>query len=236
VWHKGIVSNQRVGQTANFNFRSSRNQSFANAVYLATNSSFRAIAPGSRAKSRRAEADRMVHPGVRVATGVALALLLAVGLAVGTRNTPLDQATAYSLALCATLLVSPLAWGHYYMIQLPALLCVPLWLSWRGMPRLAGIVAALPPVLSWTYYVGMPYTGELGILGLGTALWFVLACGCILGIESTAPFAASSLSRTRMDSGRAGLYHPLGIGGRLRHPSRRTASHDYSGQERRSKR
>ena len=35
TWHSGVVANQRVGQTANFNIRSSRNQSLANGVYLA---------------------------------------------------------------------------------------------------------------------------------------------------------------------------------------------------------
>ena len=63
------------------------------------------------------------------------------------------------------------------MALVPAVLCVPLWISSRGKPRLALCVAAIPPILSWSYYVAMPYTGEIGLLGLGTAAWFVVACG-----------------------------------------------------------
>ncbi len=228
VWHAGIVSNQRVGETANFNFRSARNQSFANAVHLAMNSSSRTEAPVSRASVRLAPADRMVHPAVRVVIGAALALLLAVGLALSRRNTALDQATAFSLALCATLLVSPLAWGHYYMVQLLAVLCVPLWLSRRGMPRLARLVAALPPILSWAYYVGMPYTGELGLLGLGTALWFLVACGLILGMEVWAKSSDAAV-REPGGTGNARLHRSTGKHRLRPHATRPAPTRSVSG-------
>ena len=157
--------------------------------------------------ARLAGADRMVHPTVRVVIGVALVLLLAVGLALARRNTVLDQLTAYSLALCATLLVSPLAWSHYYMVELPAVLCVPVWLSWRGMPRLARVVAAIAPILLWSHYLAMPYTGELGLLGLGTAAWFLLACVCILAIEVSAARAPIMLDATS-DAGNLRMHRP----------------------------
>jgi hypothetical protein len=116
---------------------------------------------------------------VRVANGVFLILLLAVAAMVGRRGNGSDAFTAFGLASCAMLLVSPLSWGHYFMAELPALLCVPIWLSRRGMLRAARIAAVVPAVLSWSYYLAMPQVGGLGLLGLGTAGWFLGVCGLI---------------------------------------------------------
>jgi hypothetical protein len=35
-------------------------------------------------------------------------------------------------------------------------------------------------VLSWSHYVAMPYVGGVGILGMGTAAWFLFACGSMV--------------------------------------------------------
>ena len=183
IWQARIVTNDRVSANANFNIHSFRNQSLANAVYLCTKSVAPTAVLDPRSRAGWDRPERVVHPGVHVVIGVILIALLAVGLAVGRRTDRLDRATAYSLSCCATLLVSPLSWGHYYMAGVPAVLCVPLWLSRCGQPGLARIAAAIPPILSWSYYLAMPYTGAVGLLGLGTAAWFVGACGVILGIE-----------------------------------------------------
>ena len=77
---------------------------------------------------------------VRALVLVCLAML---GLATGRRGDPLEQAAAYGLACTATLLISPLAWGHYYMIELPAIVCLPIWLrrhGWRHIGEVDGIV------------------------------------------------------------------------------------------------
>ena len=88
VWHAGVVANERVGQTANFNFRSARNQSFANAVYLSTRSASPRDSGWASAAQAVNRPDRLVHPGVRVVIGVVLTFLLAVSLALGRRITP----------------------------------------------------------------------------------------------------------------------------------------------------
>jgi hypothetical protein len=68
---------------------------------------------------------------------------------------------------------------------------VPIWLLRRGRLMLARAAAVVPPVLSWSYYLAMPYTGGLGLLGLGTTVWFLGVCGSILGHEMVgAPGAA----------------------------------------------
>lgn len=142
-----------------------------------------ASALGTRGSSGNAEAftpdqpERIANPAVRVAIGFILISLLALAAMVGRRGHALDAFSAFALASCATLLVSPLAWGHYFMVQLPALLCVPIWLSRSGMPRAARIAALAPVVLSWSYYLAMPQFGGLGLLGLGTAGWFLGGCG-----------------------------------------------------------
>src|SRR5262249_54377393 len=102
-------------------------------------------------------------------------------------------------------------WGHYYMAGVPSVLCVPLWLSRRGQPGLARIAAAIPPILSWSYYLAMPYTGALGLLGLGTAAWFLGACGVILGIEVAGALATPPIP-LRKEPGIPGLLRPHWIG------------------------
>ena len=112
----------------------------------------------------------------------------------GRRGTGLDAHVAFGLACCATLVVSPLSWGHYFMVELPALICVPIWFWRRGMPMVARIAAGVPVVLSWSYYVAMPYVGGLGVLGLGTAAWFLGVCGLVLCAEVSGGFTRTSAS------------------------------------------
>jgi hypothetical protein len=193
VWHDRIVANERVGPNANFNIHSFRNQSLANAVYLWTKATRRTSAQDSQSSSPRDRPERIVHPVVRLVMGVILTLLLAVGLVLGRRENGLDQAAAFSLACCATLLISPLSWGHYFMAEVPAFICVPIWLSRRGQPIPARLVAVFPAVLSWSHYLAMPYTGALGLLGLGTTAWFLVACGLILWVEISTPLDISPL-------------------------------------------
>jgi hypothetical protein len=193
VWHARVVANERVGPNLNFNIHSFRNQSLANAVYMYFKATSRTAASDGPTLARPDRPERFVHPGVRVVIAMILTLLLAVALIVRRSSDYLDQATGFGLACCATLLVSPLSWGHYFMVQLPAALCVPVWCLRRGLPKLAMTVATIPPVLSWSYYVAMPITGAHGLLGLGTTAWFLGACGLILGIEVLAVLAASKI-------------------------------------------
>jgi hypothetical protein len=179
-WYKRVVANERVGPDANFNIHSDRNQSLANAVYLLNRAASIGSRPDVRGNGSDDRPERIVHPAVRGMAAVTLAALLAVGLALGRHEDPLQQVTAYGLASCATLIVSPLSWGHYYIAQAPAVLFVPLWLLRCGRPLQARIAAAIPPILSWSYYMAMPYTGGLGLLGLGTTVWFLAVCGSIL--------------------------------------------------------
>jgi hypothetical protein len=205
VWQKQVVHNDRIGPQRNFNLHSYRNQSMANGIFLLS-SSIVQVTDGKPAESHTgigssagdvttgdqrvvaatatdgsaAQAGRIGHPSIRIAIAGILIALAAVSAIVGRRANSLDGFTAFGLGCVATLLVSPLSWGHYFMAELPALLCVPVWLARRGLPRAARAAAVTPVVLSWVHYVAMPYAGGIGILGLGTAAWFLLVCGLML--------------------------------------------------------
>jgi Glycosyltransferase family 87 len=181
VWYNRVVVNERVGPNANFNIHSYRNQSLANAYYLWSRATGHQVTRDSRAAAPRDRAERVVHPSVRVVIGVDLALLMIVGLVLGSRDDHLDQATAYGLACGVTLLASPLSWCHYFMVQLPALLCMPAWLTRRGMTTLGRVFALVPAAMSWAHYL-VPPIAELGLLGLVTTAWFSTAIGLVLGV------------------------------------------------------
>jgi hypothetical protein len=80
----------------------------------------------------------------------------------------------------AIVLVSPLAWGHYFVLWLPAILLVVPWIDRRGYPRAALVLGAAPAALTWTHYLAMRLCGPFGLLGLGTTAWFLVACGFVL--------------------------------------------------------
>jgi len=193
LWQERVVTNQQIGTTENFNIHSFRNQSLANSVYLLTRTVRHAPAADSIEPPPPDPAERFTLPAVKAVQGAMLAVLAALGLAIGRRSRGIDQATAYSLAAYATLVLSPLAWAHYFVVELPALICVPLWLSTRGRSTLAWVVPVIPPLLSWSYYLPMKTTGPLGLLGLGTTAWFVVVCGWILVLHMKPPLRATSL-------------------------------------------
>jgi hypothetical protein len=183
-WHARIVTNERVGADNNFNIHSYRNQSLANAVYLWERSTAPRSGPRFEAKNSPDRPERIIHGAVPVLIGLILTALLVVGFLLGRQEDPLDQAAAFGLACCATLVVSPLSWGHYYMAETLAVFLAPIWLLRRGKPAQAKIVAVIPPVLCWSHYLAMPYIGELGLLGLGTTVWFLGVCMLIVGNEA----------------------------------------------------
>src|SRR5262249_6482136 len=158
------------------------------------------------AEQRRS--DHVTRRIVQVARTTFMILLLAATLVIGLRNDVPGQAMTYGLACLASLVVSPLAWGHYYVMPLPAALFGPLWLVRRGYPIAARAVAVGLPVWCWTHYVFMPWIGPIGLLGLGTAFWFVSVCIAALLVRDLSPRIAASLSM----SVRADRDHDLIVG------------------------
>jgi hypothetical protein len=186
-WTDRVVSNDRLGSSANFDVHSPRNQSLANAVFLLgeQHRSDKAREPIDRAA--RDQAPRIGNRSVVVVIAAALAILMFVELVIGRRDDPDASVANFGLACTATLLVSPLAWGHYYMMMLPAALFVPLWLAHRGWVRLGMIAAAAPALFTWIHYLFLRQVGPLGLLGLSTTAWFFAVCGAIAFVEFNAP-------------------------------------------------
>jgi hypothetical protein len=91
----------------------------------------------------------------------------------------------FGLASLGILLVSPLSWGHYYVFALPAGLFVPLWLRRHGFSFMALLSAATLPVLTCSHYALKPWCGPIGLLGLGTTLWFLSTSSLLLFFHAT---------------------------------------------------
>jgi hypothetical protein len=205
-WAKKIQASAKGGPQGD-NLHMPRNQSMSNALELfarwvpRTSSAGRTLArdpayPDLLAQPRvpRAILDSIVW-SVRL---IALVLLFLVGRRLVIGNDPAGEPAAFGLACAATLLISPLAWAHHYVIALPAVLFVPWWLWTRGRRAAVRALCAVPPVLAAVHYaaidtelivrpIGSSLVWTIGLMGVGTTLWYVAACGLIL---STSPGAA----------------------------------------------
>jgi hypothetical protein len=174
TWTVQVAANKQVGWRSNFDIHSPRNQSLANAVHQWTDPKRSALG-----RPLPPEAELWARLAVLATRGLVLTLLAALGLASGGRGRSLDLALGFSLACAATLLISPIAWGHYFMIELPALVVLPLWLGGNGCPLAARLLVAVPALLAWTHYLLLKHVGTLGLLGLGSTAWFLAACASI---------------------------------------------------------
>jgi hypothetical protein len=189
--------NADAGREAQVDIDTASNQSLGNAAYMlaakvrGTASHF---VPGSdtdddacpaswlaavTAKAERRRADHVVRRMVQAAHAIVLGLLIAVGVATGWGGDRLGQAATYGLACLAIVLISPVAWTHYFVLWLPGILFVPVWLARRGHAIASRASVVSPAVLIWGHYLAKPWTGAVGVLGLGTMIWFVAVASLI---------------------------------------------------------
>ncbi len=189
TWSRKVATSPDMGREVFVEVDGDSNQSFSNAAHLlAARIRGRATAGANSVTDQAAHrqwlaavtaigahrrADYVTAEWVRGVQVIVLVLLIVAGLAVGLRGDALAQAATYGLACLATVLVSPVAWSHYYVLWLPSLLFVPLWLVRRGHRRAAGVVAMVPMGLIWMHYLAKPWFGQFGLLGLGTLAWFL---------------------------------------------------------------
>jgi hypothetical protein len=211
TWVQRVASNPAVGEQAKFHIDSISNQSLGNAAHRLAATVRGPVRDPSGGKywlavdtaiAQQRQNDQFTGRVVQISRAVIVALLLAVVVRVSLTSDKLAKAAAFGLAMLATLLVSPLAWGHYYVLVLPAVLFAPLWLKECGHPAVSRILATGLPALIWMHYVLMPWTGPIGLLGLGTTLWFLVACA--FSLVARAPSRGetpASLLDLRADSG-----------------------------------
>ena len=178
-----IVFNHDMGGENDLTYHSVRNQSLTNAVYRLGNWVAYAWEGGpddlAEPKPGETVVMPMDHPIVhRVVMAVRLGLLVlltAVGWRAARRGATLDLAAAFGAACVATLLVSPLSWGHHYLIAAPGFLFVPVWYWRQGRIRFAKSLAISACGLVFAHYLLLDWTGRAGLLGLGTTIWFLAA-------------------------------------------------------------
>ncbi len=187
------------------NSRSTRNQSLQNAAYRLGNFVWHKAAGGpddrladffERPKTLfdRPEMIMDSPPAEWILLGLRLAVLAAlgfVGIRLGLHGDTLSLATAFSLGCIAMLVVSPIARVHYFMLFVPAILYLPLWLDRQNHTRAAKIMAIIPIILIDLHYIFLSYAGRVGLLGLGTTVWLLTAF--VLIARSSLKAAASAL-------------------------------------------
>lgn len=199
TWYERVASNQQVGPDQQFNVHSTRNQSLANAVYRLGNWMTDKAAGGPDERiaddlARAGETLPMDAPLVGILITGARAGLVALLLLVAVRwrapaADPLGQAAAFGLACAMTLPLSPISWGHHFVILLPGLIVLPLAVSVQGHRLAARVLAVAPAVLLLLHYLSLELAagiaGRLGILGIGLTVWCVAAALLLLRSPSS---------------------------------------------------
>jgi hypothetical protein len=165
-----------------------RNQSLTNAIHRFGNWAAGEPQPNSgtwQDVTAAANSGRPMDAGivgtmllaVRIGVGC---LLLAVGYRTARAGDPLGLAVGFSLAYLATLIVCQIARGHYFVIWLPTILFTCTWLVRQHRPRSAAWHAIMAALLVLVHYVFLSRAGAIGVLGLGTAIWFTTVSITIL--------------------------------------------------------
>jgi hypothetical protein len=184
TWMDRVAANDEVGIDNDFNVKSMRNQSLANAVErLGNRIAFATgIGPDDRLVddlSQQTTTMPMDAPWVQRALQAAsfslLLLLVVAAWRVARRDDPARLVAVFGLACAATLVLSPISWGHPYVVWLPALVFVPAWLWRNGRQALAIAMAETALVLSVAHYVVLDHAGRVGLLGIGVSVWYVAA-------------------------------------------------------------
>jgi len=172
------------------NSRSARNQSMQNAVARLGNFAMYLAGAGPDDQDVPLTAQRplppmpMDHPivqkGLVALRAVLFAAVLIVAWRLGTAGSRLDLAAAFALGCVAMLVISPIARGHYFMLYVPGVIFVPLWLARHGDLKLLGkslaqVLAISPAVVVIAHYTMLSVAGRMGLLGLGTTGWLLAA-------------------------------------------------------------
>jgi hypothetical protein len=180
------------------NSHSIRNQSLQNGAYRFGNflSHVFASGPDDRLVERfdappmamdSPVADRFLFLS-RALIGIAL---LALGVRLARQpGSRLNMAVGFALSCVTMLSISPVGRAHYFMLLVPAILFVPLWLDLRGRRRTGIVLATTLSALPLLHYALLPYAGRVGLLGLGTTTWLLAAMAIIGRTDSAAVFAS----------------------------------------------
>jgi len=185
-----VVANDNVGAANDFNFKSKRNQSLDNGVRRLGNLLAYTWADGP--DDQLVDRPNMPQTAMPMETpavdrGIKLVVLgFLLGLAALVLRTAWQSSltpwpAVFGLGCLATLIVSPLSWGHHYVMAVPAMLFVPALLLRQGNQRAATILAGSAALLCIVHYVALEVAGRIGLLGIGMSVWTAAAIAVNFG-------------------------------------------------------
>jgi len=97
---------------------------------------------------------------------------------------PIGTAAVFGLACAMTLPLSPISWGHHFVILLPGALFLPLALYVQGRSLAARALAISAAALLLIHYSALELAGgiagRLGVLGIGMTIWCTAASAFLL--------------------------------------------------------
>jgi hypothetical protein len=196
-WTQWLVhaGDTRINDTFTGDNTSPRNQSFANAAHRLGNWTHYYFADGPNDNGPQqlrlggkgllmdAPLARQIVLAIRLIAGC---LLLPMAFRLGRVDDVLGRAAGFGLACVATLIISPVARAHYFVLIFPAVIFVSLWLMRRARPRAALCSVVLPAALVIAHYSSIEVAGRVGLLGLGITLWYFWAVILLLLDRKTA--------------------------------------------------
>lgn len=183
TWYRDVVTNVNDVRETDFghDVASIRNQSLMNAVYRGGNwlmyqlyawPDDTLVDTTDTAYGSMPMDEPIVNQTLHVIRLAALGVLFLLAVRVAAARDALGMVCVFGLACVVTLVVSPVSRGHYFVLMLPAVLLLPLWFDARQLHRQARWAAFGPVALSWLHYVLLDWTGRMGVLGIGTTVWF----------------------------------------------------------------
>ncbi len=197
IFMDGVVGNDRFAEEWEFDIHSVRNQSLENALYRVTHwgEPERPALPNATPEERAGadpgaggtngaddgllgaavKALRVAFAGLTLV--VASLLVLRPGRAGRTRG----AFAGFGLACLLTLVVSPVSWGHHFVILVPALLGTCGFLEAAGRSVQAALLAGAMAFATLLHYAAMGVAGPAGVLGLVTAAVMATALGWFAG-------------------------------------------------------
>jgi hypothetical protein len=111
-------------------------------------------------------------------------LLLVVGYRMGRAQDTLGQAAGFGLACVLIVIFARVARAHYFVLLLPAVIFVGIWLLRAERPKLAACLVVLPGLLTLAHYALTDLVGWIGLLGIGITLWYLAACVTLIRLSS----------------------------------------------------
>lgn len=215
-WDTAIRIENFVADESAGDSYSPRNQSLLNATRRLGNWISFQFAGGPHYDGSEQEADRgtglpmdvpWVKNVLRVVRCLEGCLLVVVGIRTAQSRDVLGQMAAFGLACVSTLLLVAIARVTYFVLFMPAVMFLALWLLQQGHPRRAFVYAVIPGLLVFGHYLLLEVTGRIGLLGLGTTAWYT--CASIAMLRFARRSGSHSQSRPFLASEREDLARPL---------------------------